>query len=125
MGESDGNLSPLAVTAVRGHEGTVWVLSEQADINFEQRVLNNERTVLSHSAEDGQEAIVARVLCKGADSNSHDSVGRSPLFFATTQGHTMIVNILPLYGADVNQTIKGTVSLGMISGRTNGTVSRR
>jgi ankyrin repeat protein len=101
-------MSPLAVAAARGHEDTVCVLLEQDDINFEQRGSNDDRTVLSHSSEDGQEAdgqeaIATRFSSQGADPNLRDSVGRSPLFFAAAQGHTRFVNILLEHGAEVNQ----------------------
>ncbi|KAJ6035860.1 hypothetical protein N7540_000139 [Penicillium herquei] len=103
---SDGGITPLATAAVRGYEDTVWVLLDQADIEFEQRSLEqrypaDDRTVLSHCAEDGQESMVARLLSKGADPNFQDPVGRSPLFWAAESGRTAVVSTLLVHGADL------------------------
>ena len=77
--EENGRLTPLAVAAVRGHEEAVWALldggGEGLDVDRKGRA--DGRTVLSHSAEDGQEGIVARLLDRGADLEARDTLGRT------------------------------------------------
>ncbi|KAJ5741112.1 hypothetical protein N7493_000984 [Penicillium malachiteum] len=105
---SEGSMTPLATAAVRGYDDTVWALLEQDDIELERRYLEPEhlsdgRTVLSHCAEDGQANIIARLISKGANPNSQDPLGRSPLFWAAESGRTAVVRILLAHGADINQ----------------------
>ncbi|KFY53360.1 hypothetical protein V496_07691 [Pseudogymnoascus sp. VKM F-4515 (FW-2607)] len=100
--EEDGRLTPLAVAAVRGHEDAVWALldggGEEIDIDRKGRA--NGRTVLSHSAEDGQEVIVKRLIERGAEVEQRDSRGKTPLSWAAQRGRTVTARLLLAVGAD-------------------------
>ncbi|ELR02431.1 hypothetical protein VC83_04307 [Pseudogymnoascus destructans] len=102
--EENGRTTPLAVAAVRGHEDAVWALLEwEGDgVDIDRKGFADRRTVLSHSAEDGQELIVTRLLDRGADPDSRDLRGWTPLCWAAQRGQVAIVEILLARGADPN-----------------------
>ncbi|KAJ5900362.1 uncharacterized protein N7473_004432 [Penicillium subrubescens] len=92
--EENGRLTPLAVAAVRGHEEAVSALLESEGVDLDRRGTPDGRTVLSHSAEDGQEEIVRRLIERGADPDSRDLLERTPLSWAAQRGQRQIVEIL-------------------------------
>ncbi|KFY26316.1 hypothetical protein V493_04168 [Pseudogymnoascus sp. VKM F-4281 (FW-2241)] len=118
--EDNGRLTPLAVAAVRGHEDAVWALLEKGyDIDVDRKGTLDGRTVLSHSAEDGQWLIVTGLMDRGADPDSRDRNGRTPLSWAAETGRAMIVEILLTRGADPNSMDeKHCIFVGSPGGRT-------
>ncbi|OBT65475.1 hypothetical protein VE03_05013 [Pseudogymnoascus sp. 23342-1-I1] len=100
--EENGRLTPLAVAEVRGHEDAVWALldlgGEALDIDCKCRA--NGRTVLSHSAEDGQGLIVKRLIEKGAEVEQRDVLGKTPLSWAAQRGRVGTARLLLVVGAD-------------------------
>lgn len=100
--EEDGRLTPLAVAAVRGHEDAVWALLDGGGegIDIDRKGRADGRTVLSHSAEDGQEVIVKRLIETGAEVEQRDNLGRTPLSWAAQRGRTVTTRLLLAVGAD-------------------------
>ena len=69
---------------------------EELDINLKNKV---NFTALHIAAKAGYEAIVSKLLEKDAHVNVLDSEGRSPLSYASENGHLEIINSLLKKGA--------------------------
>lgn len=78
------------------------LLEWEGGVDIDRKGFSDGRTVLSHSAEDGQESIVTRLLDRGADVDSRDLRGWTPLSWAAQRGQVAIVKILLARGADPN-----------------------
>lgn len=61
-----------------------------------------DRQLLTASR-DGDSEIVRDALARGADIHAKDSRGKTSLFLACTNGHTILGEYLVTQGADVNQ----------------------
>lgn len=57
---------------------------------------------LHRAAENGDEALVKKLIADGADVNAQDEAGNTPLHFAAENGHLTIARILIEEGADMS-----------------------
>jgi ankyrin repeat protein len=94
--------TPLLWAAQKGHETIVSKLLASAGVNVDYPDTDG-RTPLSHAAELGLAEIVQLLLDSNADINLEDKRGRTPLLWATQEGHETIVSeLLASAGVDVD-----------------------
>ena len=67
---------------------------------------------ISKAASTGNIEAVKQHLASGADVNTTDKVGRTPLHFASANGHKEIVELLIGAGADVNAKVVSGAAQG-------------
>ena len=63
------------------------------------------------AAEAGDATLVIRHLVAGVDAETKDALGRGAIHIAAKGGHTKIVKVLAVHGADVNSTAGGMTPL--------------
>jgi ankyrin repeat protein len=95
--------SPMRA-AVEGRHLQVVVLlaphgADAADIN---RIWFGRTTLLCIAAEEGRNELVEALLQAGANVNTSDADGKSPLWWAACKGHTEVMEVLLTHGADVD-----------------------
>ncbi|KLT22437.1 ankyrin repeat domain protein [Wolbachia endosymbiont of Armadillidium vulgare str. wVulC] len=96
----EGGYTPLHCAAFNGHKEIVeFLLEKGANVNA---VGQDRSTVLHHavSAENCQVEIVKTLIEKGVNVDVADRYGRTPLCWATRNGHLKVVKILFEKGAD-------------------------
>ncbi|KAF3226663.1 hypothetical protein TWF191_004486 [Orbilia oligospora] len=82
------------------HDGDYIVpLGEYNDINLKD---HRERTLLSHAASGGNEAIVRALLERNANVDSLDNQKMTPLLYAVVAGHEVVVRLLLEKGVNIN-----------------------
>lgn len=74
-----------------------------SDLDIDRKGRGDGRTVLSHSAEDGQESLVARLLDRGAELDARDMRGRTALSWAAQRGRAGVVGMLLERGAGTEE----------------------
>ena len=93
--------TPLLIGSGKGHTEVVKLLIEHGDININYQAVAGI-TALRLASQYGHTDIVTLLLKLGADSKLVDSEGKSPLDFASINGHHDIVKLLyefrPLVG---------------------------
>ncbi|KEF57353.1 uncharacterized protein A1O9_05270, partial [Exophiala aquamarina CBS 119918] len=95
-------ITPLMLAAAGGHQATVHKLIMTGKADIESRTNGNfllGRTILSdaaslEAAEGGHDGVIKLLLGKGADPNSKDKGGLTPLFWAARNGHDATVKML-------------------------------
>ena len=95
--------SPMRA-AVEGRHLQVVVLlaphgADAADIN---RIWFGRTTLLCIAAEEGRNELVEALLQAGANVNTSDADGKSPLWWAACKGHTEVMEVLLTHGAGVD-----------------------
>jgi ankyrin repeat protein len=94
--------TPLLWAAQTGHQTIVSKLLASAGVNVDYPD-SDGRTPLSHAAELGPAGIVQLLLDSNADINLKDKRGRTPLLWATQEGHqTLVSKLLASAGVDVD-----------------------
>jgi transcriptional regulator len=93
---------PLEIAIENGFENIVDLLLDNGDestINL--KVTHRSESLLSCAASNGHLPICLLLLQKGADIESRDNYGCTPLSLASYNGHTDVVNLLLERGADM------------------------
>jgi ankyrin repeat protein len=98
-GSRDGfNATPLMLACAAGHMGVVKVLLQHIGAQAFQEALQETDeiggTALHLAAECGHEGIVTLLLGQGAQANSKDEDGRTPLLWACEEGQLNVVQML-------------------------------
>jgi ankyrin repeat protein len=92
--EDDRGDRPLAVAAHNRRLGVVRLLVERgANINARGRG-GRGVTALRYAAELGHEEVVALLLSKGAQANTREDDGKTPLMLASEHGYLGVVKML-------------------------------
>lgn len=73
------------------------VAAQQASFTLAQHEFS-----LTEAAFDGYDGVVSSLISQGADINTVDRYGATPLMYAASQGHTAIVSTLIQAGSDLN-----------------------
>ena len=90
--------TPLYWAAKKGRTDLARLLLERkADPNLQESI--KQRTPLHEAAFRGYQEITELLVANGANINAHDKAGKSPLFYATDEGHNEIVEQLKKAGA--------------------------
>ncbi len=84
----------LDIAAENGHKDMVKLLQQYAKAGRDRELLD--------AARDGALQKVRNLLANGADVNTQDGNGWTPLMFAVSSAHTELVKMLLQAGADVN-----------------------
>ncbi|XP_048108724.1 CARD- and ANK-domain containing inflammasome adapter protein [Alosa alosa] len=92
--------TPLHLAAQNGHLDTVQALVEQ-----EGRHLKKHTTFLHMSAAQGDSEVADVLLRVGAEVDSKDSGGKTPLFHAVSRGNERTVAMLLQAGAQVDSNV--------------------
>lgn len=106
-----GGETPLTYASFQGDVDMVrLLLARGANVNARDVVVNKTSLlkVASVTAMGKKEAgvqIAKALLERGADIESADQFGRTPLILACLSGHTDMVHLLLWYGADINANI--------------------
>ena len=79
-----------------------WVSGLSSEPLFGGEIVDPETTPLMHAAEDGDTAIVERLIAEGADVNARDQRGWTALMHAAMQDRTKQVELLLAAGANPN-----------------------
>ena len=96
--EEEGNLLLEAVTF--GYRGEVEDLLDMGvDVNY-----FGETSAINTAVENGDGRMVNLLLKRGADPNTTDMSGETPIFQAIWNGHDTILKRLLESGADINIT---------------------
>ena len=91
------------------------------DYEFKKDTLDKVPTLrdswLLRAAEEGQEAVVRLLLEKGAELDSKDGSGRTPLWWAAVRGHEAVMRLLLEKGAELDsKDMLGLTSLSLAAG---------
>lgn len=90
---AEGGATALTLACSRGHLRVAeWLVKKGADINHALPV--SRRRPIHHAAENGHLELVQFLHCQGADFDSGEVKGVSPLWLASRKGHTHIVGFL-------------------------------
>ncbi|XP_040564355.1 uncharacterized protein [Lepeophtheirus salmonis] len=92
--------SPLHLSALNGHLGTVKVLL-RAGISRDART-KVDKTPLHFAAQDGHTEIVEALLKHGADVDALDMLHMTPLHWAVERGNVSTVEMILRYGGSTN-----------------------
>ncbi|XP_031630464.1 myotrophin [Contarinia nasturtii] len=84
-------------------------LIEQNGFNVNQQITT--RAPIHYAADYGQSDVLRYLINKGADVNTRDKHGITPILAATWEGHTNCVRILLENGADKSITTPDGTSL--------------
>ena len=99
---SDGR-SPMRAAVDGGHMPVVALLAphcaDAADVNRIDWF--GRTTLLCIAAEEGYKEVVEALLRAGANVNTSDTDGKSPLWWAACKGHTEVMEVLLTHGADM------------------------
>ena len=106
--------TPVHVAAEYGHLEVVrYLLEAGADVDVENVWQQTPLSQLSWKAQENGPEIAALLLSHGADANSRDNQGFTPLHRAVGHGKVAFARYLASNGADVNaRTDQGTTVLG-------------
>jgi ankyrin repeat protein len=86
--------SPLMSASTRGHLGVVRVLIQHVGPQGLNEADNDGITGLHYAADEGESEIVGLLLSKGAQANTRDVHGITPLMVASIKGHLEVVELL-------------------------------
>ena len=79
---------------IHGHQNIVDLLIAADAASRPPSQPSAASTALIYAADYGHESIVRSVILKGADFNSRDTGGRTPLYRAAAHGHDNIAKLL-------------------------------
>lgn len=91
--------SPLILACYRGNvEVATFLIDHVKDLNYESR----EGTALAALSINYNKLLVEKILKKGANPNTADSQGNTPLLWAIKRSNAELVSILLQFNADKN-----------------------
>jgi ankyrin repeat protein len=93
-------VSPLIMASQGGFARTVSLLVGRHDIELDATTTNGGRTALHQAAECGHTEVVQILLEKGANADTRDTDGYSPLYSAARNGFEQIAKMLLVHKAD-------------------------
>jgi ankyrin repeat protein len=86
--------TPLILASWKDHLGVVQVLADHVGAKGLQDIDEQGSTALHWAAYWGHEEVAALLLCHGAQANSTEKDGRTPLLLACEKGHVGVVRVL-------------------------------
>lgn len=101
-----------------GDRMVVHQLVIMRDVNLEEEMPRSKQTALSLAAEQGRDAMVSMLLDVGANLESQDSQGWTPLMHAVNNSHESIAKLLISTGARFNHiSLQGDTALSLAAKR--------
>jgi len=111
--EAGSGSSPLFVAAQEGHLQIVEALIDQGSADPNQCRESDEWTPLMIAIDEGQDAVVERLLRHGAKVDLRSIDGMNPLGMAATAGSDSIVQTLLEHGVDIEAKIGGNAETAL------------
>lgn len=106
--------TPLMAAVAENGSGAVDALIK-AGANVTAKAAGKQLiSAIDIAAEKGKRALISELIRHGANVNSTDALGRTPLLFAVANGHPRVVSALIRSGADVNARIAASNNMDVL-----------
>ena len=113
MGCQDGETA-LCRAVIHGHQDIVDMLIAADAATRPPSEPSAASTALIYAADYGHEAIVRSAITKGADFNTRDAGGRTPLYRAVAHGHDNITKVLLDAGSNMALPDYEVIGMSMV-----------
>ena len=100
--EKLSNGYPAVITCLSFYRGTLEMIEVLINEGLDVNTSGEHGTLLHHYAEEDEIEIVKFLIYSGADVNSQDTTGRTPLQEAASRGNSKILKLLIDAGGNVN-----------------------
>jgi ankyrin repeat protein len=87
-------VTPLMLASRRGHMDVIQRLLQVVGVQGLAEIDQDGWTALQHAADEGHAEVVALLLSSGAEANSKDHEGRTPLMTASVEGRMGVVQMI-------------------------------
>eukprot|EP01038_Epipyxis_sp_PR26KG_P008292 gene8292-11222_t len=96
------NMGMIQVSINDNNEEDSMDIAQMTLCSYSESFLNIQRTDLHNSCHKGYTEMVKQLIAEGADLNSLDEMGRTPLYYACGAAHLNIIKLLLFHGASPN-----------------------